>query len=470
VIVIGGGITGLATIEQLTRTNPELRITLLEAGERFGGYIRTERVNGLTVEVGPEVLLSMKPAAIELARRVGLGERIVGTSIRGSYVLTKRGLVRLPEGLTGLVPSRIDTFVASPLLSPLGKLRALGEIFLRPPREDADESLEHFFVRRFGREMYERLAEPLLAGISGGDGAKLSLKAMFPQLHVIERHGGFVRSMLDNAVVSADQADLFKEERKPFVSFPGGLGELVDGVLAEIHRRDPAASRVAMRTSAPVRAVARDADGIFAVTLDSGEMLRADAVIITTPAYSAAALVNDIDAVLSSRLSAIEYNSTATVSLAYALSAVGRPLDATGYVVQRALGRPVVACTWVSAKFAGRAPENRALFRLFLGDSVASSPGAKLLDLAKAEMREVMRVTADPVFKRVDRFKRAMPQYHVGHLDRVLEIDKRVKAIPFLYLAGAAYRGVGVPDCVKSAEHAATAAARDLMKRARVEA
>lgn len=473
VVVIGGGITGLAAAEHLTRQEPRPRVTLLESGARLGGHVRTERGDGFVMEAGPDVLLAAKPAAIELARRVGLESRLVGTSAvaRGSYVWTRRGLVRMPEGMTGLVPSRARPFVTTSLLSPADKLRVGVEYFIPPRRDDSDESVESFVVRRLGRGMYERLAEPLLSGISAGDGARLSMATMFPQLRALERdHGSLVRGML---VARRAPAPRSPTARPPsaFVSFPTGLQELVDGVVRAIGERDPTGEHVRLRTRSPVRAIRRGStSGNLAIELVSGEVISADAVVIAAPAYVASSMVEPLDSVLSSRLGEIEYESTATVSLAFDRASVPRPLDATGYVVPRHLGRPVLACTWASAKFDGRAPDGRALFRVFLGGAQRRLPAGgsddDLREIAVRELAEVMGIDAPPLLWRVDRFDRAMPQYHVGHLDRVAEIESLTARIPGLFLAGAAYGGVGIPDCVRSGERAAAAAWRFTTERA----
>lgn len=465
VVIIGGGISGLAAAEHLSREEPQLRLTLLEASPRLGGHIRTERRDGFVMETGPDVLLAAKPAAIELAKRVGLDSRVIGTSAsaRGSYILTTRGLLRMPEGMTGLVPSRARPFITTPLLSPIDKLRVGLEYFIPARRGEADESVESFVVRRLGRGMYERFAEPLLSGISAGDGARLSMATMFPQLRSLEReHGGLIRGMIASRRASADRAPSGGPS-SPFVSFPGGLGELVDAIVRTIAKRDPAGERVRLRARSPVRVIRRDDEG-FAIELVTGAVILADAVIVATPAHVATDVLQPLHPDLASLLGAIEYESTATVTLAFGGAAVPRPLDATGYVVPRKLGRAALACTWASAKFDGRAPLGYALFRVFLGGAkrslAAHASDDDLRGIALQEMREIMGITALPVLSRVDRFDRAMPQYHVGHLDRAADIASLAARVPGLYLAGAAYGGVGIPDCVTSGERAAAAAAR----------
>lgn len=481
VVIVGGGIAGLTALEQLTREAPELEVVLLEAAERVGGHVRTERADGFVMEVGPDVILAAKPAALELARRVGLGAAVRGTdpAARGSYILGRRGLQRLPEGLTGLVPSRMAPFITTPLLSPVGKLRVGLDYFIPPRLDGADESIESFVVRRLGREMYERLVEPLLSGISAGDGSRLSMAAMFPQLRSMEReHGGLVRAMLAQRRQAKERGRAgggAPGAPTGFVSFDGGLGALPAAIESEVARRAAAGVRASIRRGARVHrisAAGTDARGIdeaparFALMLADGSRLDADAVIVAAPAFAAADMLRDLDSPLTSLVAAIPYASTVTISLAYPRAVVPRALDATGYIVPRALGRSVLACTWASTKFGGRAPDDRVLFRLFLGGagrgSFVDGDDATLRAAARAEMREIMGIAAEPVLERINRLPRAMPQYDVGHLERVAAIDAALARIPGLALAGAAYRGVGIPDCVRSGERAAGDILREL--------
>lgn len=485
VVIVGGGIAGLTALEHLTRAAPDVEAVLVEAGDRLGGHVRTEHDAGYVMEVGPDVILAAKPAALELAQRVGLAERVVGTdpAARGSYILGRRGLQRLPEGLTGLVPSRIAPFVTTPLLSPLGKLRVGLEYFIPPRGDDVDESIESFVVRRLGREMYEHLVEPLLSGISAGDGSRLSMAAMFPQLRSMEReHGGLIRAMLAQRRRSSGAGrggGMGAPPRNPsgFVSFDGGLGSLPAAIEAEIARRAAAGVRASIRTGARTDRIEHVMAGAplpgddaprrrFVLALADGSRLEADAVIVAAPAFAAAEMLRGLDPSLASQLGAVEYASTVTISLAYPREAVRLTLDATGYIVPRAVGRPVLACTWASAKFTGRAPDDRVLFRLFLGGagrgSFVDHDDADLRAVARAEMRDIMGIAAPPVLERIHRLPRAMPQYDVGHLERVAAIEAAARRMPGLALAGAAYRGVGIPDCVRSGERAAGDILREL--------
>jgi oxygen-dependent protoporphyrinogen oxidase len=441
VVVVGAGISGLAAAERLAAAG--VRVTLVERAARVGGIVHTESVDGYTIERGPDVMVAAKPAARALAERVGVGDRLTGTAVRGGYVLLGGRLRRLPEGLSGLMPTRLAPLATSRLLSPLGLLRVATEPLRAPASSaSADESVASFMTRRLGRELYERVCEPLLAGIYSGVGARLSMEATFPQLRAMEReHGSLLRGARARAA---------KPGGSPFLTFPGGLQVLVDAVEAALER----APNVTIRRSTEVRAVR--ADG---VELASGETVRADAVIVATPAPVVARLLGDADSALAAELAAIEHGSVGTVSLGYFAADVPRPLDATGYVIPRGEGRDALACTWVSSKHRGRAPEGMHLFRVFLGGAhgpeIVARPDDALVALAREELRRTLGVTAAPRLVHIVRWVGAMPQYHLGHPERVARIEARAAALPWLALAGNAYRGVGVPDCVASGERSA---------------
>jgi oxygen-dependent protoporphyrinogen oxidase len=467
VVIVGGGISGLSAAECLVRSDVAVRVTVLEGSSRLGGPIQTERRDGFVLELGPDVVVASKPAARALCERLGIGDRLHGTNpaARGAYVLRGGRLHRLPPGLSGLMPTRLLPFLASGLLSPLGKARALAEPLVPGRVHGPEESVAEFVSRRLGREMYERLVEPLLTGIYAGDGASLSLAATFPQLAAMERaHGGLLRGLRAARRAAESRAE---PSSSAFLSLPTGMHELVEA----LERRLAASGRVTIRRRAEVRAVEADGTGGARVRLAAGEAIDADAVIVATPAHAAGALVRGADAPLAAELDAIVHSSTAIVTLAFDAASLGRRLDATGYVVPRAERREVMACTWSSTKFLGRAPGDAALVRLFLGGShhpaVVDEDDASLLARARAELRETVGVRADPRFVRVVRWPKGMPQYHRGHRERVARIEQRVEARhAWLSLAGNAYHGVGIPDCIRSGERAAERALAAVAHRA----
>ena len=461
VVIIGGGIAGLAAMEQLSAEAPALRITLLEARQRVGGHIRTDRAAGCIMEAGPDVFLAAKPAAVALCRKLGIADQIVETSAaaKGSLVMRRGRLVRVPEGMSGLVPARIAPFLATRLLSPAGKLRVGLEYFLAARSSDEDESMEHFVVRRLGREMYDRLLEPLLSGIFAGDGRNLSIAAAFPQLRDQEqRHGGLLRGVLAGRRVR-EQGGAPNRAPTGLVSLKRGLGDLVQAL--ESLPATPANGSVGsmIRRCARARRIERSGADEYRIVLTGGESIQASAVIIATPAFEAAPLLHGIDSMLSAVLGEIEYASTVTISVALRSASVGTLPRGTGYIVPRAEGRSVLACTFSSAKFEDRAPADRTLFRFFLGGAgrgdFVDRPDAELLSTVRSELRDVLGITAAPELVRINRLPRAMPQYAVGHLGRMATIDTRLAALPVIALAGAGYRGVGIPDCIRSGAAAA---------------
>lgn len=457
VVVVGGGITGLAAARRLAMLAPGAAITLIEQEDRLGGKIITERVNGFVIEGGPDSFLSVKPRGIGLCKELGLADHLQGTDERHRRTFVMKGgrLRRLPEGLTGLIPSRLGPMVRTSLISPLGKAR-MGLDFLLPPRRDGgDETLAAFVERRLGREVYDRLIEPLMAGIYAGDGRQLSLAATFPQLRAGEvRHGGLIKGVL--AVKRAGPTSSIGQPRRPpFLAPREGMDALVAALVADLQERG-----VRLLTGVAVTALRRElGDQCYDLQCNDGGLLSADAVLLATPAFAAADLLASLDPGAAADLRSIPHVSTATVSVAYRASDLPRPLNGYGYVVPRLEGRPVLACTWTSSKWPLRAPDGHALVRGFVGragqeDALARSD-VELLALVREEFRQTLGITAEPVLHRIFRWPRGMPQYTLGHLDRVAAIDARLAAFPGLAVAGHAYRGVGIPDCIRSGETAA---------------
>ncbi|MGQ0604082.1 MAG: protoporphyrinogen oxidase [Anaerolineales bacterium] len=451
VVIIGGGIAGLAAAYRLTQKSLGPAVTLIESDSRLGGKIFTERVDGFVIEGGPDTFLSYKPRGLGLCRELGLEDRLHGTNekIRRTYVMRGGQLYELPEGLTGLIPSRFGPMVKTALISPFGKLR-MGFDYVIPPRSaDGDESIAAFVERRLGREVYDHLIEPLLSGIYAGDGQQLSLAATFPQLRQTElANGSLIKGML------AAKRNVSKPNGKSWAAFltpTTGLAEIVEALGERLGGMDVRLGSRATRVET--------ASSGYTIVLESGAALVADAVIFATPAFITADLVSNLDPQISSVLRAIPYVSTATVSVAYPLSAIPRPLDGYGYIIPRAEYRPVLACTWTSTKFPHRALEGFGLIRAFIGragqQEVLERDDDELLQLVRDELRRTLGITAPPHLHRIFRWPKAMPQYTLGHLDRLAAIEQRLAIHPGLFAAGNAYRGIGIPDCIASGEAAA---------------
>ena len=452
VAVIGGGVSGLVAAERLAAGGA--RVTLLEAGARLGGMVHTEYADPLVLERGADSVVAAKPATRALCERLGIADRLLGPAVRGALVSRGARLRRLPAGLSGLMPTRLGPLATSRVLSPRGLARVALEPWQPPADGSGDESLEAFVTRRLGREAYERLVEPLLTGIYAGDGARLSVGATFPQLRAIEReHGSLVRGLRARSRGAALPAS-------PFLSFPRGMQELVDA----LERALRASGRVEVRFGAAVRLVRGPgpAGGSPVVVLAGGEWLAADAVVVAAPVPRAGTLLAASAPDVAAELGAVAHGSTATITLAYARAAVPHALDATGYVVPRVEGRDVLACTFVSSKWAGRAPADVALFRVFVGGvhraELVERDDAALVALARAELRATLGVAAAPRVTRVARWVHAMPQYELGHPERIARVQRLLAARPWLALAGNGYAGVGVPDCIRAGEAGAVRA------------
>jgi oxygen-dependent protoporphyrinogen oxidase len=457
VVVIGGGIAGLAAAYRLSREMPEARVTLLEATARLGGKIVTEREDGFVVEGGPDSFLASKPRGVGLCQELGLGASLQGVTPqpRRAYVLSRGELHDLPEGLSGLVPTRLAPLVRSRLLSPAGKARVALDYLLPASRAIGDESLGAFIRRRLGAEAWERLVEPLMAGIYAADGDRLSLAATFPQLRQAEReHGGLIRGVLAGRRATATEP----AAPSAFLTPESGLDLLVTALAGQLRERG---ARV--RLEAPVASIARERES-YHVRLADGATLPTDAVILATPAFVAADLLAGLDGALAADLAAIPHASSAIVSLAYRREDIPHPLDAHGYVVPRVEQSPILACTWSSRKWRHRAPEGWELLRVFIGragrgeEEIRGADDDRLVAMARAEVAARLGERAAPGLVRVQRWPRGIPQYLLGHPERVARIDAALRAQPGLFVAGNAYRGVGVPDCIASGEGAAEAA------------
>jgi oxygen-dependent protoporphyrinogen oxidase len=467
-VIIGGGISGLSTAfylqQQARAAAVPLRYTLVERDTRFGGKLVTDTIGPFVVEGGPDSILAQKPAGVQLVRDLGLEDQLIGTNdLPRKVAFLSRGRPRpMPEGMTLIVPTKLGPFLRSPLLSPLGKLRMLLDLIIPARQGDADETLADFIRRRFGQEALLKLAEPLLAGIHNSESERQSLLATFPRLREIElQHGSLIRGMRVARRTTNDERRTTKDasqsdsssvlrppssvDRSPFVTLKGGIGALADALVRALDGRLIGGVGVAALDYNP--AAVRP----YLVQLEDGEILHADAVALTAPSFVAADLVESFMPELAAGLRRIRYVTTGTVSLAYAKSAVGAPLDGYGLVIPRTERRRINAVTISSAKFAHRAPDDAVLLRVFVGGSrnpaVTELEDAPLLELARAELRDILGIRAEPLWSRIYRWPRSNPQYDVGHLAHVDALEALCPA--GLYLAGSAYRGVGIPDCTR---------------------
>ena len=461
--IVGGGISGLAAahraVELAREQGRALDLTLLEGADRLGGAIRTERRDGFIVETGADSFISEKPWALALCRRLGLEPRLLRTDdrYRSAFVVHRGRLHALPEGFQMMAPTRLAPLLASPLFSWRGKARMALDLVL-PRGGDADESLGAFVRRRLGREALERVAQPLIGGIYTADPDSLSLAATMPRFLEMERRDRSVILGMRRAGRAAPAAaqDVSGARWSLFVTLADGMEALVHA-LAE---RLPAG---AARLKERVTAAERRGVGWRLVTAEGGAV-EADALILATESYQAARLLRPLDPGLGHLLEGIPYASSATVSLAYRRADIGHPLNGFGFVVPHAEGRPIIACTFSSVKYPGRAPEGAALVRVFLGgamnEAALEAEDEALAATARGQLAELIAARGEPLFAQVSRHVKAMPQYQVGHLARVDAIESAARRHPPLALAGAVYRGVGISDCVRSGEAAAEALMR----------
>ncbi len=458
-VVVGGGIAGLAAAYYASRLFTDRRqVTLVEREDRWGGKIRTDRVDGFVLEAGPDTFIAAKPWAVDLCRELGIGERLRGTNPhkKNTYILRRGQLHPLPGGLSMMIPTRFGDLVRSGLISWPGKLRMGLDVLLPPANwssSEDDESIGEFVTRRLGREAYEALIEPLMSGIYAGDGDSLSLLSTFPYLRELEaRHGSLVRGALAaRARQPKNGKGPASGSRSLFLTPLSGLGEIVETLVEVLEERE-----TGMIIGNGARHLER-VEGGYRLELEDGSCLEAEAVILATPAYISANLLAGVAPGLAGELRAIEYATTATVSLGYEESDLPRPLDGYGYAIPRREGRKALACTWTSTKFPHRAPAGKALLRVFIGragqEDIAWDE-ASLEEIAREELRETLGITARPLLTRVTVWERAMPQYTLGHAARLDRINAGLAGLPGLALAGNGYRGIGIPDCIRSGARA----------------
>jgi len=464
-VIVGAGIAGLAAAYELARQR--VPFLLVERTARLGGVILTERIGGFVIDAGPDALLVQKPAAIALCEELGLGDRLVPTlPPRTAFVLRDGRLHPLPEASILGLPTRLGPLAATRLFSWRAKLRMAIEPFVPPARrgdsEALDESIAQFIGRRFGREVVDYLAEPLMAGIHAGDVDQLSMRSAFPRLVELERTHGSVLRAFRTLPRRADGQGVFR-------SLPGGLGELVDALARalppESVRLGDAVVAIEPGADAAHAAVDIEPRG-YRVRLASGEVISAGSLILAVPAYVAADLLAPLDAEAAALCRSVPYVSTATVVLGYRRDAVRHPLVGSGFIVPRVeSGWRIMAGSWVSSKWPGRAPEGHVLLRAFLGGardpSVADAEDDELRRMAEEDLGRLLGIEGAPVLVRVYRWLRANAQHTVGHLARVAALEARLRRWPRLWVTGSGFRGTGIPDCVEDGRAVARQAAAE---------
>jgi protoporphyrinogen/coproporphyrinogen III oxidase len=456
IAIIGGGISGLTaafTLEEQGRAG-QVEYVLYESSFELGGVLRTAHIDGCIVEAGPDSFITEKPWAADLCRTLGLGDQLIGSNDadRKTYILVRGRLIPMPDGLMFMVPTKVLPTGFSPLFSWTTKLRMAQELFHPPGAANGDESVASLVERHYGAEMVDRLADPLLAGVYGGEAASLSLRAVLPRFAEMERtHGSLGRAML------AARKKLPRSQTKPtpplFTSLKNGMQQLVEGLVTRL----PPSS---LLTQAPVQSIQREAGGWSVFTGSKPDQF--NAVVVALPALAAAKLLSTCSPELSSELAAIGYSSSITVGLGYGRDVRQSLPPGFGFLVPRSEGKRLLAATFVHNKFPHRAPEDRALLRCFFGGSSAEDvwrlSDDAIVAVVRNELHEILGLRATPLFARVYKWKSAMAQYGVGHLERLDRIERLRQQLPGLALAGNGYRGIGVPDCVRSGQQAAAQA------------
>src|SRR4051794_27996532 len=465
--VIGGGIAGLAAAYELERAraaDTSVRYTLFEARERLGGALASEGIQGTVLERGPDSFLSEKPAAAALCRDVGLAADLIPSNDadRKTCILVGNQLVPLPDGLMFLVPTKLVPTALTPLFSWPTKARMALELLIPPRRKRAaDESVASLVSRHFGTEAVDRLADPLLSGIYGGDAAQLSAKTVLPRLVDMEReYGSLTRGMLAahrkmRARAGANGHSSNPAERPIFTTLRGGMQQLVEAIRARL-------DWAAVRLSTPVNGLERVANGWMVHSLGASEFY--DSVILASPAWAAGVMLAPVDPVLSEQLGGIPYSSSITVNLVYDEDALGKLPEGFGFLVPASERRSLLACTFSHRKFLGKTAPGKAVIRAFLGgmknEALLAEKDNALGAIVRHELidilgERVVGIGLDPEYTQVTRWRRAMAQYAVGHQERVEKINERVAALPGLRLVGNAYDGIGVPDCIRLGRKAA---------------
>ncbi len=539
VIIIGGGITGLAAAYQIQQearaTGQPISFTLLESNNRIGGKIKTERVDGFTIDGGPDCFLSRKPWGIELCRNLGLNDALMGTNDdrRKTFVLNKGKLTPLPDGVMLIIPTRMVPFLTTRLISWPGKIRMGMDMFIPPRRDESDETVGSFVRRRLGSEAMDKIAEPLMSGIHISDPEYQSLLASFPLFREMERkYGSLIRAMLARKKSSAASngkggkgsngaggmihpsptverlilgglravtglvgvplkgtaagaakatppkskaKGLYHEGPLPmFMSLKEGLGQMI-AALGQALAEGPGTIHLGKQAVSLEQCHSLNSDEPrYRVHTADGDSFEGDAVIMATPAYVSAGLLGEIDPVLSGSLQSIRYVTTATASLGFNLKDVGQPFDGFGFVIPRKENRQISGCTWSSTKFNYRVADDKLLLRCFIGgpgrEDLAEKPDDELLDMVRGELRSIMGLQATPVLTRIFRWTKANPQYDVGHIERVRDMQARCEQHAGLFLTGSAYDGVGVPDCIRQGQSAAKKAIASITQLSAVDA
>lgn len=453
IVIVGGGITGLAAAHHIQQHQPNATITLIEAADYLGGKIATDYVDDFILEAGPDCFLSRKTRGIGLAEEMGITAELQGRkpATERAYVMRHGRLHTLPEGLSGMIPTQLEPLLTHSLLSEEGAQRVAEEPNIPPQTDNSEESVGQFVSRRLGREAFENIVEPLMGGIYAGQADQLSIMATFPQLRQLElKHGSLLKG-LGQTIAPADS------QYPPFVSFKNGMADLIKQITGRF------TPNVTIHLNTKATKIEQSPDGYWITTIQDSQSkiqnLKSKTLILTTPAFINAHLLTTVAPDAAAAHAEIPYASTALVNFAFDTADLPGLPEGYGYVTPQVEKREALACTWTSKKWDNRAPEGKTLLRVYIGRygeaDVTEYDDGRLIDIAKREIAETCDITAEPFMTRIYRWPNGLPQYNLGHLERLERIDAEISELPGLFVAGAAYNGVGIPDCIKSGESAA---------------
>ena len=458
IAVVGGGISGLAAAHRLVEMDPNCRVELLESGSRLGGVLSTIHEDGFQVEESADNFITTFPWGLDLCKRLGLTDNLVQTNpkVRQTFVIRKRKLHKLPDGFLMMAPTQMWPLAVTPILSPMGKARAAMEYFIPPRDGDDDESMAAFVRRRLGREVFDRLVEPLISAVYAADMEKLSVLATMPRFREMEKnHGSLIRAMRSQMAASR------KEKKKKtaesgarysmFVTLREGLSSLIDAIAARLPEG-------AVRLNTPVSKIQRSEEA-WQLTLDDGSTEAFDAVILATPSHVAKRLLDSVDVELAQLVGTVKHSGTAIVTVAYDRDKVAHPMDGMGAVMPAIEKSPILAASFSSQKYTHRAPDDKTLIRVFAGGDrhpeMAEMDDEPLKKIVCDELSVLLGIQGEPVYTSISHWPGTMPQYHVGHVELVEKIEASAAKLPQFELAGNAYHGVGIPNCINSGQQAA---------------
>jgi protoporphyrinogen/coproporphyrinogen III oxidase len=462
IAIVGGGIAGMAAAHRLTEIAPESSFVLYEKADRPGGVLQTVHRDGFQIETSADNFITTIPYGLDLVKRLGLTDQLVQTNpaFRRTYVVCRGKLRTLPDGFLMMAPTRMLPLATTPILSIFGKLRCALEYFIPPRTHDDDETMANFVRRRLGREAFDRLVEPLVSAVYAADMERLSVKATLPRFHDMERdHGSLVRAMRRQMTAMRRAKQKAKNESgarySMFVTLETGLSQIIETIAQRLPEG-------ALRLSCGVRKIVQNpGDSTWTVIDENGASQTFDHLILAIPSPVTAELVADFAPDMSAILAEIEHSGTAIVSMAFENSQIGQAIEGMGAVVPKIEKSPILAISFSSHKYVHRAPKGKTLLRVFVGGArapeMAQMSEQELVPIVLGQLRKLLKIEGDPVFTHTAHWPRTMPQYHVGHLDRVARIEAELAQFGGLHLAGNAYYGVGLPDCIHSGELAAEA-------------